>query len=82
MTEPIGFYADVQFLGEDEVLTRYFSFGEWDEDSWSDGLGVNDDNIFYYTRPDEVDSLYKYTYEGWTIIPDSIIYIYNLKEVL
>lgn len=80
--QPIGFYADVQFLGEDEALSRYFSFGEWDEDSDEDGYGVYDGNIFYYPSLDEVKSLEEYSYEGWTIIPNSITYIYDSKEVL
>lgn len=80
--KPIGFYASVKWQGEDEVYDYYFSFGEFDEPSWSDTLGVHDDKVFYYTRPDLVDSLYEYTYEGWAIITDSITYIYNPKEVL
>lgn len=78
----IGFYASVKWEGEDELYDNYFSFGEYSPATGTDGLGVDDEKVFFYPRRDEVDSLFVYAYEGWVIIPNSITYVYDPKEVL
>ena len=76
--EPIGFYADVAWQGESTLDTGfYFSFGEYTEPTHTDGFGINDDDVFYYTAPADVESLREPTHDGWYIVGD-IDYQYGL----
>ena len=64
----IGANAIIQWLGE-EPQQAYISYGEWNEDNNTDGLGVSDDFIFYYSTPKELESLKEYEpNRGWSII--------------
>ena len=48
MSEVIGVNALIQWIGEEQAENVYISYGRYNEESNDDGLGVNDDFIFYY----------------------------------
>ena len=65
----IGAHAVIQWIGQEEAQKAYISYGEWDETTDTDGLGVDDSQIFYYARPSEMESLKEYELNrGWHII--------------
>lgn len=85
---PIGMWVSVSFANDpNEVLYRYISFGEYDEDSECDTYGVPDTQMFYYFDQSEVDSfmraveakqdLYMVTDEWYIIIYDGVDYEYS-----
>jgi hypothetical protein len=56
MSEIIGVNALIQWIGEEQAENVYISYGRYNEESNDDGLGVNDDFIFYYSNPTEIES--------------------------
>lgn len=91
----IGMWANIAFewtdisLADDhsdKVLYRYFSFGEYDEDSECDTYGVPDTQMFYYFDQDEVEGLmraveakqdlYRVSDDWYIILCDGIEYEY------
>lgn len=64
----IGANAIIQWIGEDPK-PAYISYGEYNEQTNEDGLGVSDDLIFYYANPEELKELTEYEpNRGWTLI--------------
>lgn len=81
MSEPIGAYATIKWLGDNEIVDGYyFSFGDYPEfnedtgDYGDDGHGVPDSAIFFYC--DGEHSLKSYMSEG---AQDFIILSYELE---
>jgi hypothetical protein len=65
----IGANALIQWIGEEQAQNAYISYGNWNEESNDDGLGVNDDFIFYYSSPTEIESYKEVSLNrGWTLI--------------
>ena len=64
-----GVNAVIQWIGEEEPQRAYISYGNWNEESNDDGLGISDDFIFYYSNPTKLESLKEYSLNrGWTLI--------------
>lgn len=78
MSEPIGAYATIKWLGDNEIVGGYyFSFGdypEFNEDTGDDGHGVPDSAIFFYC--DGEQALKSYMSEG---AQDFIVLSYELE---
>ncbi len=78
--EPIGFYASITWRNHDHMDWMYFSFGEYDEETGLDSYGVNDERVFFYTSPAEIQLLAN-GQEDWILYPASIEYVYKKEEV-
>lgn len=56
MNKPIGAYVTyIDVFNDNEVVTNYFSFGEYREDTETDTYGVSDPHlIYFYTTYDDL----------------------------
>jgi hypothetical protein len=72
----IGATALCKWVDTEEERELYFSFGEYDEVTDTDGLGVYDGNVFFYTNEGEL-----LTMVGGTSQDFQVIEILNYNEI-
>lgn len=64
----IGATALCRWVGEDDPIEYYFSFGEYNEETEQDTFGVNDDRIFFYCSEGDLLNMVGKMGEGWEVI--------------
>jgi hypothetical protein len=64
----MGATALCKWVGEDDPIEYYFSFGEYDEETGQDTFGVNDDRIFFYCSEGDLLKMVGRESQEWEVV--------------
>lgn len=70
---PVGANVTIKWKDSGEVVNRYFSFGQYNEELNEDEFGIPDDSIFFYAYEGE-DQLNTEDFIDWTVEAYELIY--------